>query len=162
VITHSTRNIISGQGTVTEDTTVSFTPSFIRKEVPAVITQTGSESVNGQTRNFNVFTKTDSAFTLDYLSSNGFSTIGFKTRATEHVFSFPLDAIRFNGRGDFTGTLLNTVTRTKKYTTRGLADVELSKTVDSSPTPALGLAYLQVNVTTAKLVDHAIYPLVSF
>lgn len=162
VVTHSTRNIITGKGSFVQNTEMSFTPGFVRKEVPAVITGPFTENVNGQNRTYNISTKTEAAFTLDYLSTSGFSTVAFQTRSPEPVFSFAYDSVRFSGRGDFTGVFYNTVTATKKYTTRGIPDVVLSQTVDQNPTPSFGLVNVQVNTIAAKLVDRALYPAVSF
>jgi hypothetical protein len=162
VITHSTRNIITGRGLATSHAEMFFTPSFTRKEIPAVVTGPFTENVGGTPRTYNIHTKTESTYTLDFLQTAGFSTIDYRTRSTEPVFFFAIESLRFSARGDFTGTLLNTTKAVKKYTTRGIPDQELSTEVDETPTPSGGLVSLQVNIGAAKLVPRDLYPAVPF
>jgi hypothetical protein len=162
VITHSTRNIITGSGQATSHAEMFFTPSFTRKEIPAVITGPFTENVGGTPRNYNISTKTESTYTLDFLLTSGFSIIDYRIRSTEPVFFYAIESLRFNARGDFIGELINTKKAVKKYTTRGIPDQELSTEVDETPTPSGGLVSLQVNIGAAKLVPRDLYPEVPF
>lgn len=162
VVTHSTRNIITGSGTVTNNTEMFFIPGFVRKDEPAVITGPLQDESYTPPRTYNLSTKIESVFTLDSLFTTGFSAVQFNTRFTEPVFSFGLGTVRYTGRGDFTGTFVNTRKPTRKYTSRNIPDFAEPATTDTVPTPAFGLAYVTVNLLPAKLVEHSLYPDVSF
>jgi len=161
-VTHVTRNIITGKGTVTGHTEMKFLPTFTRKELPAVVTGTFSENVGGANRTYNLSVKTDATFTLDNMATAGYATVNFATRSTEPVFYFAIERVRFSARGDFTGNLINTVTTTKKFTTRGIPDELVSTEVGETPVPAGGLVSVQVVVGAAKLIPRELYPEVPF
>lgn len=161
-IRHSTRNILTSSGTVTNQAEFSFVPTFTRKEVPPVITGPFVDNSTGTPRNYNLSTKTNATFTLSALESSGFSTIPFRIRTDEPVFFYAIDTVRYTSRGDFSGSLINTVTPTRKYTTRNIPDLVEPEVVDTAPTQTSGLVSVRLTVGTPKLVDRSLYPEVSF
>ena len=157
-VNHVTRNIMTGKGVRTVHAEMEFLPSFTRKELPAIVSNPITEGGRTYVRS----AKTEAAFTLDNVATAGFATINFSTRTAEPVFFFAIENIRYTAKGDFSGTLINTKTTVKKFTTRGIPDEVESVEIDETPTPAGGLVSFQVNVSAAKLVPRTLYPEVPF
>lgn len=157
VATHSTRNIITSRGTVTNHADLRFKPSFVRKEVPPVITGPFSDEVG----TYNLSSKSEGHFSIENLFSTGFSSISYVTYS-DPVFFFGLSGIRYSAKGDFNGDLVNRRVDTKKYITpRGRDDAPQPEVVESEVETA-GLVSIRVNVGAAKLVERSLYPEVSF
>lgn len=160
VTRHSTRNIISSSGSVTNYAEMRLQPTFVRKEVPPVITGPFSEPFGAGTRSYNLSTKTETTFTLDSQRASGFSNVTFATK-NDPVFYYAINLLRYDGRGDFTGTLVDISTGTKKYTTRGVPDEILEPEI-SAEAAASGLVSFRMTIGTASLVEQSKYPEVSY
>lgn len=160
VTTHSTRNIIKSSGTATYYTEMSFKPAFVR-ELPPVIESTGTEPApGGGTRSFSIVNKTTSTFTVTSMFSTGFATIPFRTpNGDQPVFFFILGPnFVFNAKGDFSGSLRNSVTKTKKYTNRTVPDVDMGTEVDTEDTLNVGgLVDVKISLGAPKLVPRSDY-----
>lgn len=155
--THSTRNIITSRGTVTNHADLFFKPTFVRKEVPPVITGPFPDEIG----TYNLSSKTEGHFRTDNLFSTGFSSISYVTYA-DPVFFFGLSGMRYSTKGDFNGKLVNRRIDTKKYITpRNEPDAPQPEVVEGEVDTA-GLVSIRLNVGAAKLVERSLYPEVSF
>lgn len=162
-MTHSVRNPVTAVGVNNNYAEMSFTPSFTRKEVPGTILSSGTETVSGRVYSYNIVSQTTSAFTIGTLNTTGMSAISFTaSSALDPVFFYAIGSMTYTSRGDFTGSLLNTTSTIKRYTTRNVAEVNQGSVTDSASTPASGLVNVRVTLTPAKLVDASLYPAVSY
>jgi hypothetical protein len=151
--TYQGRNVITSRGTVVNYADVSFTPTFVRTQVPPV-----SVTAPGGAR---TVTTVATAFTLDSLVSSGFSTITYATRS-HPIFYYPIETIRFTSRGDFTGTLVDRTTVRNFPPGSNTPNNPNDPPVLSNPYNGAGLVSIRITVQPARLVPQTDYPDVPF